>query len=386
MQNSQTQQKTRPDGYWFKEPDESKADFYRLTDYQVKSILRQIEREDEPSLSFHDKTLKWEDSYVTVFYIHSYARIVCYPSRKAKLQFRTDYDAVRYEGSKEGRLDKSCKRFKLLFDKRTSDKSKLPPANNKVFIVHGRDHRDRDYIAGMMYEWGLEPVILGYTRVDGSPNIMTALRQLMSDVGFGIVIETPDEADGRLRDGEAGCAELSFIDRSIAREQEAMSDIASPNRDMKKKVRKALIKKAEKRINKLGKLKKKRLKKLIKKQNKMSCVEKQDTLYNTRPNVLLELGMLIGKLGEHNVARLRKRQENFVMPSDLDGVLRIEYDKIDKRDVMHSLWEKLVYRGFVMKRFDMAGCTQDSIVEKFHSRQEGVIMPGETIARNKRYF
>jgi predicted nucleotide-binding protein len=53
--------------------------------------------------------------------------------------------------------------------------------------------------------------------------------------------------------------------------------------------------------------------------------------YRARQNVVLELGMLLAKLGRPNVAILLKAQENMERPSDIQGLIYIPFaDDIDK--------------------------------------------------------
>lgn len=351
------------------EPKSGEWSAFNLTPYQCRCIWTTFHQEYGHDRTFEHSMEDFDSRDFTVYHIGWHTVAVFHSSGKCFLWDVSDRSEPPHK-------EKNRKKHKLFIKYvREEIERQMPPRTNKVFIVHGRDHRDRDYIAGMLYEWGLEPVILGFTPVDGSPNILTALKQLMSDIDFGIVIETPDDADGKLRDGVAENDFMSDIEDAITREQRTLAKMADS--DLKKKRRKSMLKETMKKLDELIAAKHKAKKRLK---------GQQDSSYTARPNVLLELGMLIGMLGEDNVVRLRKRHENFVMPSDLEGAMRIEYDAIDRRDKMYSLWEKLVLRGFVVKRFDMAGRTQDSIVEKFHSRQEGVIMPGDKIGKNKAYF
>jgi len=48
-----------------------------------------------------------------------------------------------------------------------------------------------------------------------------------------------------------------------------------------------------------------------------------------RQNVILELGWFMAKLGRNKVAILHKKHEKFDLPSDILGMLFIEYDKTD---------------------------------------------------------
>lgn len=47
--------------------------------------------------------------------------------------------------------------------------------------------------------------------------------------------------------------------------------------------------------------------------------------YRARQNVVLELGMMLSKLGRKNVAILLKQQENMERPSDIQGFIYIPF-------------------------------------------------------------
>jgi len=50
-----------------------------------------------------------------------------------------------------------------------------------------------------------------------------------------------------------------------------------------------------------------------------------ETAYRARQNVVLELGMLLSKLGRRRVAILLKQQENMERPSDIQGLIYIPF-------------------------------------------------------------
>ena len=70
---------------------------------------------------------------------------------------------------------------------------------NKVFIVHGRDEGAREEVARIVEKLGIEPVILTEQASSGS-TIIEKVEQ-NADVGFAVVLLTPDDAGG-LRDGD----------------------------------------------------------------------------------------------------------------------------------------------------------------------------------------
>ena len=52
---------------------------------------------------------------------------------------------------------------------------------------------------------------------------------------------------------------------------------------------------------------------------------KEEIKYRARQNVILELGMLFSKFGRSRVAIIKKKMSDFENPSDINGVLYIEY-------------------------------------------------------------
>ena len=76
----------------------------------------------------------------------------------------------------------------------------VPITNHKpVFIVHGHDHETRDDVSKFVSNWGLTPTIL-----DEQPNkgrtIIEKFEDLANDVGFAIVLLTPDDVGSSVKD------------------------------------------------------------------------------------------------------------------------------------------------------------------------------------------
>lgn len=85
-----------------------------------------------------------------------------------------------------------------LIPKSSVDNSRPPTVSysNKIFIVHGRDEGPREFVAALISALGLEPVILNKL-----PNRGRAVIEKIeenSDVGFAVVLLTPDD-DGGLK-------------------------------------------------------------------------------------------------------------------------------------------------------------------------------------------
>ncbi|MEI7609531.1 MAG: nucleotide-binding protein, partial [Rhodospirillaceae bacterium] len=74
------------------------------------------------------------------------------------------------------------------------------PANRKIFIVHGSDEAAKLTAKIFVEKAGLEPVIL-HEQPDGGKTIIEKF-EACSDVGFAIVLLTPDDLGGKASDGK----------------------------------------------------------------------------------------------------------------------------------------------------------------------------------------
>lgn len=78
-----------------------------------------------------------------------------------------------------------------------------------------------------------------------------------------------------------------------------------------------------------------------------ACSKKNSTVMQcrARQNVVLELGMLLSKLGRSRVAILMKECENFEIPSDIDGILYIRFSN-SVTEAENSLKRELNSHGY----------------------------------------
>jgi predicted nucleotide-binding protein len=67
---------------------------------------------------------------------------------------------------------------------------------NKVFVVYGHDKNTRDQLEAMLRRWGLEPLILDQLPSEGQ-TIIEKLESYTTEVGFGVVLATPDDEGHR---------------------------------------------------------------------------------------------------------------------------------------------------------------------------------------------
>jgi hypothetical protein len=68
--------------------------------------------------------------------------------------------------------------------------------SNKVFIVHGHDEGARETVARFLAQLGFEPVIL-HEQPNKGRTIITKFREEAADVGFAVVLMTPDDHGGK---------------------------------------------------------------------------------------------------------------------------------------------------------------------------------------------
>jgi predicted nucleotide-binding protein len=127
-----------------------------------------------------------------------------------------------------------------------------PKHSRRVFVVYGHDAPARTQLEAMLRRWDLDPLILDQLPSEGQTVIEKLEKYTQSDVGFAVVLATPDD-EGNI--------------------------IGKPD---EKKSR-------------------------------------------ARQNVVLELGLLLSKLGRPKVAILLKNQEKMERPSDIQGLIYLPF-------------------------------------------------------------
>ena len=144
--------------------------------------------------------------------------------------------------------------------------------SKKVFVVYGHDTTSRTQLDSLLRRWGLEPLILDELPSKGQ-TIIEKLEEYTSDVGYGVVLATPDDEGHK-----AGATD--------------------------------------------------------------------EKMYRVRQNVVLELGMLLTKLGRKNVAILLKNQELVEKPSDIQGLIYIPFKNDIRKDAGTSLAKEMRECGY----------------------------------------
>lgn len=76
-----------------------------------------------------------------------------------------------------------------------------PTNNRKIFVVYGHDEIARTQLEALLRRWDLDPIILDQ-QASGGQTIIEKLEEYGSDVGYAIVLATPDdEGKAKTEDG-----------------------------------------------------------------------------------------------------------------------------------------------------------------------------------------
>jgi predicted nucleotide-binding protein len=146
--------------------------------------------------------------------------------------------------------------------------------SKKVFVVYGHDKTSRTQLDAMLRRWKLDPVILDELPSKGQ-TIIEKLEDYTEDVGFGVVLATPDDL-GYPKDHE---------------DQKA---------------------------------------------------------FRARQNVVLELGMLLVKLGRPRVAVLLGSQVDMERPSDIQGLIYIPFKTDVQKEAGPLLAKEMAEQGYAI--------------------------------------
>ena len=69
---------------------------------------------------------------------------------------------------------------------------KVTTGGRKVFVVYGHDEIARTQLEAMLRRWDLDPIILDQ-QASGGQTIIEKLEEYSADVGYAIVLATPDD-------------------------------------------------------------------------------------------------------------------------------------------------------------------------------------------------
>jgi predicted nucleotide-binding protein len=78
--------------------------------------------------------------------------------------------------------------------------TKAPSSGRKVFVVHGKDEAALQAVARFLEQLGLEAIILR-EQVDAGRTIIEKFEDCAAEVGFAVVLLTPDDLIGETADG-----------------------------------------------------------------------------------------------------------------------------------------------------------------------------------------
>lgn len=105
---------------------------------------------------------------------------------------------------------------------------KAMASNRKVFVVYGHDEIARTQLEALLRRWDLDPIILDQQASSGQ-TIIEKLEEYGSDVGYAIVLATPDdegkantETDYKLRVRQNVVLELGMFLSRLGRERVAI--------------------------------------------------------------------------------------------------------------------------------------------------------------------
>lgn len=83
----------------------------------------------------------------------------------------------------------------------TAVEEKVREFSHRVFVVHGRDGEPREAVARFLQQLGLEAVIL-HEQPNKGRALITKFQEVADDIGFAIVLMTPDDVGGLDGDGQ----------------------------------------------------------------------------------------------------------------------------------------------------------------------------------------
>lgn len=88
--------------------------------------------------------------------------------------------------------DVTDKFIKTLLQGKKEKNKKTTTISKNVFIVHGRDHKPMKELKTMLYEFGLNPIVL-HEKASGGLTLAEKLEKYSEDVRYAFVILTPED-------------------------------------------------------------------------------------------------------------------------------------------------------------------------------------------------
>lgn len=203
---------------------------------------------------------------------------------------KRDFEWIKsnFDDIKERDLPKIKSEIFELIEKQKAPEKGIPPLSNKVFIVHGRNHKPMKELKAMLSKFGLNPIVL-HEQPSGSRTIVEKLEKY-SNVGYAFVILTPDDV---------------FIPTVLGHEVDK---------------KKGTIKELHFLTSQLNR--------------------------RARQNVVLEFGYFMGKLSRDRVCCLYKGDVE--LPSDMHGIVYIPFEE-SVNEVKDRIIKELKAAGYETK-------------------------------------
>jgi len=187
------------------------------------------------------------------------------------------------------------------FSDGTDESSEVKTLLSKnIFIVHGRDHKPMNELKTMLYDFGLNPVVLHEKASEGSLTLAEKLEEYSRDVGYAFVILTPDDV---------GCEETKA--------RKLKSELKAPFLKRPVLVRPSEIEQLFERFKP-----------------------------RARQNVIFEMGYFWGLLERKRVCCLLKGDVE--KPSDIEGIVYISF-KDSIKEVQVEIMRKLTKAKYEIK-------------------------------------
>ncbi len=150
---------------------------------------------------FGINTIDYDRYKVRSLYKHGVISLVSDYQRQQSLEEM----AEPYEGGKKEAISKIETLITVLKEKiedadpinaNTTTPIDTKPLSDKVFIVHGHDDGARETVARFIEQIGFNPIIL-HDRPNKGRTIITKFQEEAADIGFAIVLMTPDDVGGK---------------------------------------------------------------------------------------------------------------------------------------------------------------------------------------------
>ena len=206
------------------------------------------------------------------------------------------------------------------------------PLSKNVFIVHGKERQPVKDLKVMLYDFGLNPIIL-HEKPSGSRTIIEKLEKYSEDIGYTFVIPTPDDFGGsvpnKLKTEEALRTydlETEILNYAIRRLSEAHA-----KEKISKEEHDRLVQRYQERKERVM-------------HRRIDLMHPPSS--RARQNVILEFGYFMGLLGRNRVCCLHKGDVE--LPSDMHGIVYIPFSE-SVEEVRYKIIKELKAADYELK-------------------------------------